>query len=91
MRTERFYESIGIAPNDSALKSLFSPMKEIILKNKPKLPQVNRIPQPLENRVLLEDLVSEFKVFVEQTGKLALLDAKNNINLKVKKFKKLKK
>jgi hypothetical protein len=85
---EGFYESLGIDPDDStqkSIKSIFSPMKEIILMNNPKQPRIDRAPQTLENSVLLEELVSEFKGFVEQTGSLALLDARDNINLKVKK------
>ena len=64
-------------------KVLFLPMKEIILKDNPKTPRIEREPQPREDWVLLEDLVPEFQKFVVETGTHALDDAKANIQLKV--------
>ncbi len=63
-------------------------MEEIIIKRDPKSPRIDRTPQPVEVRVLLETLVPEFQEFAEMTGELALLDAKRNIKLKVTELKK---
>jgi hypothetical protein len=63
-------------------------MEEIIIKRDPKSPKIDRTPQPVEGRVLLESLVPEFQKFAEKTGELALLDAKRNIKLKVTELKK---
>jgi hypothetical protein len=60
----------------------------LFLKKNPKIPRKDRTPQPMEGRVLLENIVPEFQVFVEKTGELALSDAKANIKLKVTEFKK---
>ncbi len=83
-----FFESIGIDPNNSSQRTLFKPMEEIIIKRDPKNPKINRTPQPIEGRVLIESLVPEFQEFVEKTGVLALLDAKRNIKLNVTELKK---
>ena len=83
-----FFESLGIDQNNSSEKAIFWPMKEIIVMNNPKRPKVDRTPQPVEDRVLLEELVPEFKDFVENTGRLAYRDSKSNIQLKVTEFKK---
>lgn len=78
-----FFESMGIDPSNSSPRSLFWPMKEIVIKRDPKTPQKERTPQPVEGRVLLESLVPEFKEFAEKTGELSLSDAETNIKLKV--------
>lgn len=80
-----FYESLGVGENASQ-KALFWPMKEIILKNNPKTPKIERDPQQIEDRVLLEDLVPEFVKFVVQTGRHALDDANAYIHLNVNQF-----
>lgn len=85
---EGFYESLGIGPEESSKRALFWPMEEIIIKRNPKIPQKDRTPQPIEGRVLLEELVPEFKEFIEITGRLALDDARKTIILKVKEFEK---
>jgi hypothetical protein len=83
-----FFESIGVDPKKSSQSALFWPMEEIIIKRDPKSPKIDRTPQPVEGRVLLESLVPEFQKFAEKTGELALLDAKRNIKLKVTELKK---
>ena len=85
---EGFFESLGIPEDDSSQKAIFWPMKEIIIKNNPKAPRVCRTPSPIKERVLLEDLVLEFKVFIEETGLKAIRDATDNIQLKVAEFEK---
>ncbi len=80
-----FYESLGVGGNASQ-KALFCPMKEIILKNNPKTPRIERVQQSREDHVLLEDLVPEFQYFVVETGIHALDDAKANIQLNVNQF-----
>ncbi|MCP5007209.1 MAG: hypothetical protein GY941_25195 [Planctomycetes bacterium] len=80
-----FYKLLGIDENTSG-KAIFSPMKEIILKNNPKTPRIERVQQPWKDRVLLEDLVPEFQNFIVETGIQALDDAKTNIPLKVDQF-----
>lgn len=82
-----FFESLGIKEDDASSKALFWPMKEIIIKTNPKAPRINRTPTPVDERVLLEDIVVEFKEFIEITGVKALQDAKDNINLKVSELK----
>jgi hypothetical protein len=81
-----FYESIGLS-DDSSQRTLFSPMKEIILRHEPKTPHAKRVSQPRENLALLEELVPQFRDFILGTGLLALKDAKQNINLRVNEFK----
>ena len=83
-----FYESVGIDARNSSQTVLFWPMEEVIIKRKPKMPRRDRTPHPVEGRVLLEELVPEFKIFVEETGRLAVTDARNNIKLKVEEFEK---
>ncbi len=83
-----FYESVGIDASNSSQTVLFWPMEEVIIKRKPKMPRRDRTPQPVEGRVLLEELVPEFKIFVEETGRLAVTDARNNIKLKITEFEK---
>lgn len=80
-----FYESLGVGENVSQ-KAFFWPMKEIILKNNPKTPRIEREPQPREDQMLLEDLVPEFHNFVVETGIHALDNAKANIQLKINQF-----
>jgi hypothetical protein len=80
-----FYESLGVGENASQ-KALFWPMKEIILKNNPKTPRIEREPQSREDQVLLEDMVPEFQKFVIETGTHALDDVKANIQLNVNQF-----
>ncbi|MCK5229786.1 MAG: hypothetical protein KAR13_05945 [Desulfobulbaceae bacterium] len=63
-------------------------MKEIIIKNNPKAPRAIRTASPPDERILLENLVPEYREFIEATGKLALQDAKENIKLKVQEFEK---
>ena len=82
-----FFESLGIQEDDSSKKAIFWPMKEIIIKNNPKVPRVDRAPTPVDEQVLLEDLISEFKEFIEETGLKAMQDAKDNIKLKANEFK----
>lgn len=83
-----FYESIGIEASNSSQTVLFWPMEEIIIKRNPKMPRKDRTQQPVESRILLEELVPEFKIFVEETGRHAVADAMNNIKLKVTEFEK---
>ena len=80
-----FYESLGLGEN-APQKTLFGPMKEIILKNNPKTPRIEREPQPREDHLLLEDIVPEFQKFVVETGTYALDDVKANIQLNVNQF-----
>lgn len=82
-----FYESLGLSNNPSQ-RALFWPMKEIILRSEPKTPHAKRVPQPVEEGVLLEDIAPQFRGFIEETGMRALKDAKRNIKLKVEQFEK---
>lgn len=82
-----FYESMEIDDSPSQ-RARFWPMKEIILEDDPKSPRQDRMPQPKEDRKLLEQLVPEFRDFVVETGIRALQDARANIELKVCQFRK---
>lgn len=82
-----FYESLGI-DDDPSKRAPFWPMKEIILRSEPKKPHTERVPQPRKDQVLLEDVVSILKDFIEDSGQYALDNAKDNIELKVKQFEK---
>lgn len=82
-----FFESIGINPENPFQAALFWPMEEIILKDSPATARIGRTPQPVEEQVLLENLVPDFKDFIEKTGELAFYDAKANIPLKANQFK----
>ena len=82
-----FFESLGIG-EDASHRALFWPMKEIILRDKPKIPHAQRVQQPREKRILLENLAQDFKTFIGDTAINALNDAKTNIELKFNYFKK---
>lgn len=81
-----FFESIGLGDNSSR-RVLFMPMKEIILKSEPKKPLAERVSRPRKDHVLLEELVPQFQKLIEETGVMALNDAKCNIALKENKIK----
>ncbi|PHS10664.1 MAG: hypothetical protein COA78_10910 [Blastopirellula sp.] len=82
-----FYESLGIAEDDANLRALYWPMKEILIRNDPKTPEVDRTSIPVSEQVLLEDLVVEYKEFIEESGKKILSDAKSSIVLNHTQFK----
>lgn len=83
---EGFYGALGV-PDDSALRTLFLPMAEILLKPDPKVPTVARTPKPRQELELLEQLVPEFAHFISKTGELALHDARSTIPLNEWKFR----
>lgn len=80
-----FYEELGI-PDEPEARSLFWPMAEIILRNDPKGPRVDRRPQSKDDQILLEDLVEDYRHFIQETGLKALTDARANIRLKHEEF-----
>ena len=84
---EGFYERLGI-PDIPAQRALFWPAAEILLKPEPKTPAILRkVPYPLEQVQLLEDLIARFVSFIDKTGELALLDSTTNIPLNECKFR----
>ena len=82
-----FYERLGI-PDTPAQRALFWPAAEILLKPEPKTPAILRkVPYPLEQVQLLEDLIARFVNFIDKTGELALGDTTVNIPLNERKFR----
>jgi len=74
-----FYEQLGIAGmRDEEMR--YWPDAEIILRNNPKAPEVDRSPDRRKDWPTLEALAGEFVRFVNQTGSLVLTDAKSNIH-----------
>ncbi|WKZ46053.1 MAG: hypothetical protein QY306_09535 [Anaerolineales bacterium] len=80
-----FYESIGIQENDE-IKWMYEPMAEIILRNNPKSAHVAKKSQEVKDFITLESLADKFVNFIQESGKLAFQDAKENIELKHTNF-----
>jgi hypothetical protein len=70
---ENFFESLGI-PNDPSIRSQYWPLAEIILKNNPKIPNIDRQTQEVKDFRYLENLIIDFEEFIKQTGICALSD-----------------
>jgi len=68
-----FYETLGVS-NEPAIRSRFWPMAEIILRNNPKMPRIQRKPQEISDFKYLEDLMLEYSDFIEKTGEYLLRD-----------------
>lgn len=79
---EGFWEMLGLQNNLDA-QWQFWPMEEIILTRNAKLPTVQRVPTPVSQQVLLEDVAERFVDFINDTVKLALEDAKCSFKLPV--------
>jgi hypothetical protein len=77
-----FYEALGIQGNTDA-QWPFWPMEEVILTRNAKVPAVQRVPTPVTEQVLLEDVAERFVDFVNGTVKVALEDAKCSLKLPV--------
>jgi hypothetical protein len=78
---EGFYEQLGI-PDTPAQRAVFWPAAEILLKPEPKRPAILRkVPYPLEQVQLLDELIARFAIFINKTGELALRDSTTNIRL----------
>jgi hypothetical protein len=75
-----FFENLGV-PDDAAARAMFWPMKEIILRRFPRRPQELRKGLEKEPRVVFENLTEQCINFIEETGRIALNDAKRNITL----------
>jgi hypothetical protein len=82
---ENFFESLG-TPDDPSIRGQYWPMAEIILKNDPKIPNIDRQTQEVKDFIYLENLIMDFEKFIKQTGICALSDIqeyfKNNVKLK---------
>jgi len=79
---EGFWEYVNVPESE---RSLFMPMKEIILGNDLKLPIEDRLPQKVEEFIYLEDIAEEFFEFVSILGYKILKDISENIPIKVYK------
>jgi hypothetical protein len=62
--------------------------QEIILQDDPKAPEAHKTPQARKPGDLLEDLVPSFEAFIKDSGAAALRDAKANMPLKEREFRK---
>jgi len=80
-----FYERLGVAGKRDQ-EWCYWPDAEIILRDDPKAPEVNRSPDKRKDWATLEELAEEFIRFVNQTGLLALGDATSNIQLPHREF-----
>lgn len=81
-----FFEALKL-PENVGSRTLFLPMAEIILKEYPKLPLVQRTPKAVRQGELLENLVPTFATLIKITGMAALSDAQANVPLKEKRFR----
>jgi len=77
-----FYEALGIQGNPDA-QWPFWPMEEIILTRNAKVPVIQRVPTPVAEQVVLEDMAERFVDFVNRIAKLSLDDAKCSFKLPV--------
>ena len=82
-----FYEALGI-PEEAHHRALLWPMAEIILKDDPKLPAVQRTSRTVQQRELLEDLVPSFAKLIKTSSVAALADAQWQVPLKEQQFRK---
>jgi hypothetical protein len=82
-----FYEALGIG-DDSADRSNFWPMAEIILRKDPKSVRAGRKPQEATDSILLETVASDFCFFINKSGEFAFHDAKTHFKLKHNEFMK---
>jgi len=82
-----FFKNLGIEGN-KVFESLLSPMEEIILSHQPKTPWAKRKPRESKDAVTLEAVAERFCVFINECGKKALEDARQNIKLNYYEFKK---
>jgi hypothetical protein len=81
-----FYEMLGV-PDGLSHSITLRPMAEVFLQHDPKLPEVERKPQPIRKEDLLENIVPSFSVLINETGGAALADALANVPLKEKQFR----
>ena len=80
-----FFESIGV-PEDDSKRFLYWPHQEIILTHDPKTPRLHRQSVRREDYMTLEGLAKECMDFLQNTGKLALQDAGDHIELQYSEF-----
>jgi hypothetical protein len=80
-----FFQSLGL-DSSSPDRIRYHPMAEIILRDDPKQPLVQRILRTTRPKGLLEDLVPEFADLMRATGEAALADSTDNIPLTVAHF-----
>jgi hypothetical protein len=91
MRTDPppgFFESLGVG-DDKGDQLAISPMAEILLRPKPKIPAQQLHPSDHETKEKLEDLAENFCSFINMCGEKALDDARNRIKLNHYGFLKL--
>jgi len=80
-----FYEQLGVG-DDPAVRSMFWPMAEIILRKDPKSVRAGRTPQEVADFVLLETVASDYCQFVNNSGKCVLQDVFEHIKLAHSEF-----
>lgn len=73
-------KALGVG-DDNERKILYHPHKEILLKDKPKIPRAERMPVAREDFDTLEELVPNFQGFLQNSGELALNDSRSNISI----------
>jgi hypothetical protein len=76
-----FYESLGI-PEDHPLRYMIAPMKEVLIPFQPKLPLEARS-SDLADWTHLEQVVDDFRHFINEAVCLANSDAQQTLNLPV--------
>jgi hypothetical protein len=77
-----FWEVLGLQDNIDA-QWPYWPMEEILLRRDAKLPTAQRVPTPVPEQVLLEDVAEKFVEFVNSTVRVALEDARCSFKLPV--------